>query len=469
MRQLIPPFLLLVVTCAPASEPGSVQGWQLPIVGGSPAPDTLAPAAGALVVDLPGNYRVFCSGALIGDQLVLTAAHCFDNLPAGSPLGFFAGLSIQPTDPNPPLAPVASVHLCPDYTGGEAPDWLDNYNDIALVKLTANPAVKPVLLVRADEVAQLVKIGGGVMLLGFGQTVAGAKTSTGTKSHGVSTIGQVGDHEFHVVGSGAPQKCHGDSGGPTLGDLDQGPGYDFRLIGVTSRADTDCTLGSIETRVDPHLSWIHGTGGSSIPCGSGLNPACPEPPKKGLGEPCSAPADCVSGLCVSTGEGTICSEKCSLADNDCPDGHDCLPVAGSSDTGACVPASAPPKKKQGETCLLGSECEGGLCAYLAGHRFCTEVCGAQAPCPSGMVCMLARDRPQYACVPETLVPLQDDDDVGCNYRGGSPVAGASFLFSLLLFAGLPILSIWIAREARGLTRSAGRARRRNAARRRRSR
>jgi len=368
--------LLLVAACGQPPVPRANES-AYPIVGGATAPDTLVPAAGALVLDVPGNYRVFCSGTLVGTALVLTAAHCFDSLsPATTPLGFFAGLSIQPTDFNPPLAPVASIHLAPGYAGGTPPGWIDDYNDIALVTLTASPAVKPALLVQPDNLSRLVKTGAGVMLLGFGQTVAGAKTSTGVKTYGVSTLGQVGTHEFHVVGSGAPQKCHGDSGGPSLGDLDSGTGHDFRLIGVTSRADVDCSLGSLETRVDAHLSWIHSVGGASIPCGSGLNPACVDPP------------------------------QCSVTAANCPTGHDCIPLVKGADEGECVLAP-PPKKQLGEPCLLGSECEGGWCAYLAGQRFCTELCDDQNPCAQGLVCTQAENQAKMACVPQALVPVEE--------------------------------------------------------------
>jgi len=277
-RWLLLPTLLAAGCSLDAAELGSLGRG---IVNGSPAPFDLAPAAGALVVDTPGDYRVFCSGTLIGDRLVLTAAHCFGSLPVDTPIAFFAGTSIKPGDYSPSLASATSIHKAPAYVGGAAPSWIGRYEDIALVKLAANPAVKPVPLIRPAEVAALVKTGRGVLLLGFGQTVAGDKTTVGTKQQGASYVGEVGSHELHVLGAGAPQKCHGDSGGPTLADLDDGPGFDLRLVGVTSRADTDCTEGSIETRVDMYLSWIHGVGGAAIPCGSGQNPDCPPPAELG--------------------------------------------------------------------------------------------------------------------------------------------------------------------------------------------
>jgi hypothetical protein len=285
--------------------------------------------------------------------------------------------------------------------------------------------------VRPGEVSGLVKSGAGVMLVGYGHTLPGVKTTAGTKHHGVSTVGEVGTHELHVIGAGAPQKCHGDSGGPTLGDLDATGGYDFRVIGVTSRADEFCSAGSIETRVDAHLDWIHSVGGSAIPCGSGKNPDCPAPPKKGLGDPCDRHDECEGALCVPLEEGSVCSQRCALQQaGACPAGFNCVPIVGASD-GACVAAPPPPKKKLLEGCTLGEECEAGLCGFMRGERFCTVSCDPQTggACPEAaieLVCIRAENGP-HACVPRQLTEIEEESGCSC---GGRP-AGATGLMLLL--------------------------------------
>ena len=51
------------------------------------------------------------------------------------------------------------------------------------------------------------------------------------------------------------RKCHGDSGGPSFWEADDG----IRLVGVTSHAydNTDCfETGGVDTRIDFYFDWI---------------------------------------------------------------------------------------------------------------------------------------------------------------------------------------------------------------------
>jgi hypothetical protein len=345
--------------CAPGEivDPARHQA----IVSGARSEAGFLPGIGALVVDTSGEQRVFCTATLISKRTLVTAAHCFANIPQGSTVGFFAGLSLDSANASGQVLAVKLHEKHPEFAGGTPPVWFDSgYNDIAVAKLAQPAPVEPVRIARPGvEVTELVKVGADAVVVGYGQTEPLSKSSSGTKHQGSVTIGEVATDEIYLEGGG-PQKCHGDSGGPTLGDLDPGPGRDWRLIGVASRAGESCTGGSIETRVDAHLSWIHEQD-DDLPCGSGLGPDCPG---RETGEPCGAGWECSGGLCVplpeSDGDQRICSQTCSPdgSPGDCPDSYRCeeltLPTGGH----ACLPAKSVDTDDNGCTVAIGSSSSG---------------------------------------------------------------------------------------------------------------
>jgi MYXO-CTERM domain-containing protein len=100
-------------------------------------------------------------------------------------------------------------------------------------------------------------------------------------------------------------------------DLQNTPGSGFIdvVIGAPCTKPGDC--GQDKTCVDGRCVAAPGTPG-------------------GLGEVCTDPTMCASGICGNDGAGNAyCTEQCDLSANGCPSGFSCLPTGG--DQGVCWP------------------------------------------------------------------------------------------------------------------------------------
>ncbi|HUH02277.1 MAG TPA: MYXO-CTERM sorting domain-containing protein, partial [Kofleriaceae bacterium] len=84
----------------------------------------------------------------------------------------------------------------------------------------------------------------------------------------------------------------------------------------------------------------------SVPPGPG--------PSGDLGGTCSNNADCVSGMCASSGDRQLCTEPC---DTSCPDGFACTPAG---DSNVCWPSDS----GEGGGCNTGAGGGGPALALL---------------------------------------------------------------------------------------------------------
>ena len=214
-----------------------------------------------------GVYTLpFCSGTLIGDNWVLTAAHCAvdsrGRAKSASTFAIYVG-----DDPSADLAShiyyVSNVYVHSSYNRSTL------QNDIALLKLSSavtEVAEVPYLpstlaLTSADIGANLnhagfgydetraygVKLQVDVPLGGLGCTVAGC-SSAGNASTQFS-YSQVGGTSNLGIGP-----CNGDSGGPAF-ITRSGVTY---VAGITSYGDANCNIYGVSTKVDGFASWIRG-------------------------------------------------------------------------------------------------------------------------------------------------------------------------------------------------------------------
>jgi secreted trypsin-like serine protease len=350
-------LVLAAVGCSEMVDPEvDTARFANPIINGD-APDApMHDAVGSLHY-MSGNLiyaDYFCSGTLIAEDVVLTAAHCLDEARGGPNFKTMApeNLAIQFTD-DIGTAVVEDFYFAtetlihPDYDRNEL------FNDIALVRLDRAVNVTPVAALPAglgftqDDVNQeLVLNFAGFGLDGY------PYGSDGVKLQADGVLGGLGctvsgcwglddpDTQISYDQSAPNGPCFGDSGGPAF-LFRSGTAY---VGGVTSWGDSYCAEFGVSTRVDAFDGWID----------TFVNQTPPPDPYCGDGEcngdeTCSTcEADC--GVCPPDpycGDGECNGdETCSTCEADC---GPCATCGGNKD--ACT---------TGDDCCSGN-CRSGVC------------------------------------------------------------------------------------------------------------
>jgi len=127
-----------------------------------------------------------------------------------------------------------------------------------------------------------------------------------------------------------------------------------------------------------------------------------------VGKPCVDTTDCLSGLCIDTGAGSVCTTSCV---EDCPAGWACKGTSlfGSDIQFICVPTYW----KICQACTTDEDCktDQGICVGVAddGKR-CAVPCPDSADCPAGYVCEDLASQP--LCLPSSGSCLCQDGDEG---------------------------------------------------------
>jgi secreted trypsin-like serine protease len=220
------------------------------IVGGTTV-SASDPVASTTVIVSDGNY--ICTGSIIAEDIVVTAAHCVDADPRDLKVIFSRTLPQSFTG--------SAVH---DIYGFVAnPGWQGDSSsgpdehDIAIIRFKGHLPSGYAAANLLDENANL-RPGQRVTLAGYGITDAETHDGAGTlRKVNVTVKQKLGQTEVILDQTSGKGACHGDSGGPAFVTS----GGKLLLWGVTNRgypdnAPDDCVHYAVYTRITAYSDFI---------------------------------------------------------------------------------------------------------------------------------------------------------------------------------------------------------------------
>lgn len=183
-----------------------------------------------------------CSGTLISEEIVLTAAHCI-----GESMKIVFGTNAR--DPDAPSRQVVS-HLAHE---SYQPESRRDQNDIALMKFKG-PVPSGFSKARFLPANDVVRDQDMLTVAGFGVLSVYPRAGSGVLRHTSLAVKNAAYATTEVLltsnGTGA---CYGDSGGPAF--VQQGSEY--FLFGVANRVTSMwCDRDVVYAKVNSHMKWI---------------------------------------------------------------------------------------------------------------------------------------------------------------------------------------------------------------------
>jgi len=242
---------------------------QASIIGGEVAAIADFPSLAYIAASTGKNEGFACTGTVIAPRLILTAAHCVEDLDVGGPFTAAADYAVATGQANPRQTPrdqilrVSETHVFPGFDPG------NTHGDAALLVLSRPTAAPAIPLASAADSA-LYAGGAEVLQAGWGLTRPNGSGSEVLRS--TSTVVLDGSsckrraRAFNPSYASSLQMCttdppdhdsggcFGDSGGPALAHRADGSLVE---IGITSTGGPGCStkLPNIFTRTDTISTW----------------------------------------------------------------------------------------------------------------------------------------------------------------------------------------------------------------------
>lgn len=266
---------LLVLLAALMSTPASAHATRVLrfagapplVIGGAPAEEESFPWM-AFVVDFleERHAAALCSGAVVAPRLVLTAAHCVENVETGQVNGP-AGFRVVTGNLDWTSSAREVLHVSQTVVYSRFNRYLAS-DDAALLVLAEPTSAPPIALARRAEDSSWLEPGTGAWLVGWGDTEFAQKAPTTTLEYAETVIQGsrwcrrnafpfLSRDELCVIDppEDTTGVCHGDSGGPLVLDEE---GEEEVDLGIASHGYGRCSTHrpSVYTRVDALYPWV---------------------------------------------------------------------------------------------------------------------------------------------------------------------------------------------------------------------